>query len=237
VVGKWVIEPQASLAWWQVNPHLNHLWATTCPGDAFWMPGDGNTGGWKIDLSLLPADYGFTGNYYRGSGRNLSPPEHIPLFHRKDVQRVCGEAVHGEVVMRDASGWRSITGNVVVDAGSLETGSDIRDGGMHSILETMKYPTLSFRLDSLEDIQPGDTLRATAVGIFTLRDIGTPVSVPVKVWRDAGGLRVVGKFMIPTDALLTTYHMSAFKLGLGVAHRLWRELHMGFDLVLVPPPA
>ena len=27
----WVADPKSSLAWWQVSPHYNQLWATTCP--------------------------------------------------------------------------------------------------------------------------------------------------------------------------------------------------------------
>ena len=35
----WTVDPKASLAWWQINPHLGHLWATTCPQEPSWKPG------------------------------------------------------------------------------------------------------------------------------------------------------------------------------------------------------
>src|SRR5882672_8525183 len=38
---RWVVDSRSSLAWWQVSPNLNHLWATTCPGDSSWRPGEG----------------------------------------------------------------------------------------------------------------------------------------------------------------------------------------------------
>src|SRR5882757_8516136 len=53
---RWTVDPKASLAWWQVSPHLNHLWATTCPGEPSWRPGEGRSSGWNINPYLeLPA--------------------------------------------------------------------------------------------------------------------------------------------------------------------------------------
>ena len=46
---RWTADKRASLAWWQINPHLNHLWATTCPEEPSWRPGEGRSGGWVID--------------------------------------------------------------------------------------------------------------------------------------------------------------------------------------------
>src|SRR6267143_933066 len=96
VAGKWQIEPQTSLAWWQVNPHFNHLWATSCPRDPFWQPGEGASDGSAIDLYSLPNSH---------SGGRLSPPEEIPLFRRLVVMPLCGQAVAGEVVLPKASSW------------------------------------------------------------------------------------------------------------------------------------
>jgi len=167
--------------------------------------------------------------------RVLSPPEQIPLFPRLEVKSVCGQAVVGEVVLPKTATWDGMTGRVTVEANTVITGNDNRDRYMFTIIETQRYPEYSFRLEQLENIQPGDTLNATAKGVFTLRGIDRPVSVPVKAWREGDDIRVTGKFMIPVSELLEKYHMSRFKLGLGVGGALWRELHMGFDLILVPP--
>jgi len=37
---RWVIDRKTSLAWWQMDPHYEHLWATTCPADPSWQPGE-----------------------------------------------------------------------------------------------------------------------------------------------------------------------------------------------------
>src|SRR5688572_32909464 len=46
----WVVEPTSSSAWWQMNPHFGHLWATTCPADPNWSAGEGNSGGYAPQL-------------------------------------------------------------------------------------------------------------------------------------------------------------------------------------------
>src|SRR5437867_3402788 len=46
------VDPKASLAWWQMSPHLNHLWATTCPEEPTWRPGEGRSAGWIIDQAV-----------------------------------------------------------------------------------------------------------------------------------------------------------------------------------------
>jgi len=212
-----------------MNPNYDHLWATSCPGDPFWMPGGGNTGGFEVDFSRLPKDF-------KGSGKSMSPPEQIPVFPRKAVRPVCGQAVRGEAVMRDGSSWNGITGSVVIDANSVITGNTFRDTYMYSVIETGRYPTFSFRLDSLANVQAGDTLKATAVGVFTFRGIDRPVNVAVRAWRLGDNkIRVKGKFMMDAQDLVNGYGMSKFKLGLGVTQGLWKELHMGFDLIFVPP--
>jgi hypothetical protein len=50
----------------------------------------------------------------------------------------------------------------------------------------------------------------------------------------SGGMRVRGKFFVPTDELVPTYNLSLFHLGLGVGVRIWRQLWMGVDLLMQP---
>ena len=50
----WTIDPKTSIAWWQMSPHLNHLWATTCPADPSWQPGEGRDEGWQVDYATRP---------------------------------------------------------------------------------------------------------------------------------------------------------------------------------------
>ena len=44
----------ASLVWWQVDPHYNHLWSTTCPNDPSWQPGEGRDAGWQVNYKTRP---------------------------------------------------------------------------------------------------------------------------------------------------------------------------------------
>jgi hypothetical protein len=218
----WVVDERTSLAWWQMNPHIDHLWATTCPGDPSWQPGDGHSGGWSIDRDRLP-------DGHKGSSSALSPSEHIPLFPREEVREVCTPAVAGEIVVGDASTWDGVEGRVAVDVNGLETGSNLRNRFTVGLFAA--HSEIAFRVDRLENVQRGDTLRATAVGILELRGVETPMEVPIKAWREADGLRVVGKFQVPARDLIRVYGMSRWKLGLG-ATSIWKELHMGIDVVL-----
>jgi hypothetical protein len=186
-------------------------------------------GGWLIDRSRFPTGH-------KGSSSGLAPPEHIPLFPREEVRAVCTPAVRGQIVVRDASTWDGVEGTVALDASSLTTGSDMRDRFTEKILQATRYPNVGFRLERLENVQPGDTLRATAVGIFELRGVETPMEVPITAWREAGGLRVVGQFQIPARDLIFVYGMSRWKLGLGVGGGIWKELHMGVDFLLRAAP-
>src|SRR5438132_6545877 len=86
---RWVVDSKASLAWWQINPHLHHLWATTCPGEPSWRPGEGRSSGWAINpaLPLAETGYGLTDDTI-----------HVPKYPRHRIhQGVCAEAVRGDV--------------------------------------------------------------------------------------------------------------------------------------------
>ena len=84
----------------------------------------------------------------------------------------------------------------------------------------------------LVDVQMGDTVTARAVGRFQCRGRGQRMSVPIRIWREAAGLRVVGKFTMPAADLVEVYEISRLALGLGVGTGIWKYLHLGFDVVL-----
>lgn len=54
----------------------------------------------------------------------------------------------------------------------------------------------------------------------------------VRAWPESGGLRVLGKFRIPAQAITHEYGISSIALGLGVGVRIWQDLFMGVDLLL-----
>lgn len=227
---RWTADRQASLAWWQVNPHLSHLWATTCPEEPSWRPGEGHSGGWSIDQVFRPAKHGFAG---------VSDTTIIPLYPRRKVRSVCTEAVTAEVLVADTAAWRGVRGRVVVKADALVGGEDRRDAyARQAILEANRYPEIRFTLDSLVGVtRQADTLRGTAVGVFTMHGVSQPMTAGIRAWPEAGGVRVLGKFHVDANQLVSVWGISKFALGLGVATKIWQDLYMGVDLLLRPEAA
>ena len=224
---RWTVDPKASLAWWQIDPHLNHLWATTCPQEPSWRPGEGRSAGWYIDQMLHSSKTGFA---------NTRDTINVPLYPRRRVRSVCAEAVSGTVsAPASGGGWRGTRAEVTVRADALISGENMRDAFTRkAVLETTRYPEIKFTVDSLSDAtQQGDTVRATAFGVFTLHGVSRPMTAQVRAWPDpAGGMRVLGKFKVPTAELTADYGISNYALGLGVHTRIWHDLFMGVDLLL-----
>jgi len=222
---RWTIDPKGSLAWWQISPHLEHLWGTTCPEEPSWVPGWGRSGGpWTKDGSVV-------------AHPSAWDTVHIPLFPRPRVRFVCTEAVQGEFVAPDTMSWKGARGRVVVQAKALVTGQRFRDGFAHNVvLHVNDYPEIRFSFDSIVDVTrgPGDTLMARAVGSLVVRGVGKPITAPITVWHEAGGVRVLTRFHFPAPVLTDEFKMSPYALGLGVRMGVWKEVWMGADLLLRP---
>jgi hypothetical protein len=223
---RWAVEPQSSLAWWQINPHMSHLWATTCPAEPSWRPGEGHTGGWSFaDALRMPIDAG------------ISDTINVPLYPRYEARDICGDAVRGTVVAPDTATWRGVRGEFVVRANALVTGMRQRDEFAHRILETEKYPDLRFVLDSLTDVRRvGDSLAGTAFGVLTVHGVAQPMRASVTAFSEGGGLRVLAKMRTPARDLVREYGLSTVALGLGIGVRIWQDLFMGVDLLLREEP-
>ena len=73
---RWTVDSKTSLAWWQMSPNLNHLWATTCPGDPSWRPGEDRSPGWNFDPNLRLPKTGYS---------NVDDTINVPLFPRHRV--------------------------------------------------------------------------------------------------------------------------------------------------------
>jgi len=223
---RWTVDPKASLAWWQVSPHLNHLWATTCPGEPSWRPGEGRSSGWNINPYLqLPAT-GYA---------NVEDTVHVPLYPRRRVHPVCVEAVRGEVVVPDTVHWRGMRGKVGVQGDALITGETMRDVAMHQVLQTAQFPEISFTLDSLVGMtKQADTLFGSAVGTLAVRGVQEPTTAAVKAFPEAGGMRVLSKWRIPATTLQLKLIPQLRTLGLGVNTLIWKDFFMGADLLFRP---
>ena len=221
------VDPRTSLAWWQVNPHLNHLWATTCPEEPSWRPGEGRSSGWVIGEGLRPPKHGYAA---------VSDTSIVPVYPRKAVLPLCSEAVEGEVVVADTVRWQGVSGEVIVRAEALITGEERRDAyTRQAIFQIERYPEIRFFIDSIVNVtEQADTLRGTVVGRFNVHGVTKPMTAAVRAWHETRGLRVLAKFRVDAQDLTEQYGFSRFALGLGVVTRIWQDLFMGVDLVLRP---
>lgn len=223
------VDSKSSLAWWQVSPHLGHLWATTCPAEPTWRPGEGHGVGWILGTgSRAPQQDQHGGNDTTA----------IPLYPRFIPLPVCGEAVTGEVRAADAVRWDRVAGEVVVKAEALVMGETRRDAfARKSVMEVRRYPDIRFTIDSLVSVtRQADTVRGTAVGVFRFHGVSTPMAVPVRAWPEAGGLRAQAKFSVPAQDLVEKFGLSRVALDMGVKAWVWRDLYMGIDVVLRASP-
>jgi len=222
---RFTVDERASLAWWQISPHLNHLWATTCPQEPNWQPGDERGSGWAFDPKKAPK----TGH------SNAIDTIHVPIYPRPvgQAQPICPTAVRGEFSAADINNFSGVKGLISIRSDAFVTGLPMRDNyAQKAVLQSQAYPDIRFHLDSLTNVQRGDTMSAIAVGKFELRGVSNPMTVPIKAWKEAGGLRVVGKFTMPPSDLVEKYHVSQLSLGLGVGTGIWHYLHLGFDVIL-----
>ena len=222
---RWTVVPKASLAWWQMSPNLNHLWATTCPEEPSWRPGEGRSGGWTISGGLNTSKYGYAA---------IADTVNVPLYPRWEARSICTEALNGQILVADTVRWRGVRGDVAVRAEALVTGSEERDlFTRRAILQTNRYPEMRFVIDSVVNVtRRADTLSGTAVGVFRLREVATPTTAAVQAWPVADGLRVLAKFRVPAESMVSVYGLSSYALGLGVGVKIWQDLFMGVDLLL-----
>jgi hypothetical protein len=214
---RWTIDPIRSLAWWQINPHLNHLWATTCPREPSWRPGEDR----------------FSGPQRPPTGYAAIVDTVVPIYPRKWALPLCEPALRGEITTDDTLTWKGTRGLIVVRAAAISIGQPMRDEySRKAIFDVAKYPDLRFTIDSLINVRPGDSLRADIVGSFEFRGVKKPVIAAARAWREAGGIRVTARFDMTPHDLVDTFGMSKLALGLGVGSEIWKYVHAGVDVVL-----
>jgi hypothetical protein len=225
---KLVADKKSSLAWWQINPHMNHLWATSCPGEPSWRPGEGRSSGWVIGKMFRPPKHGDAA---------ISDTTIVPLYPRRRVRPVCAEAVTASVTVNDTSNWSGVSGDVSVKVEGIVTGEDNRDEyAREKILQTTQYPEVSYHIDSIAEVRESrDTVRAMGYGTLTLKGVKQPnIKSSLRFWPEEGGLRVLGKLRFDALDLINVYGISSFALGLGVGVRMWEHVYLGVDLLMRP---
>lgn len=223
----WTPDPKSSLAWWQINPHMNHLWASTCPQEPSWRPGEGRSGGWTITQAFRPPKHGDAA---------VSDTTIIPLYPRRRARSVCTPAVTGRVQIADTTSWTGVRGWITVRAADLVNGDGPRDDyTKQSVTDVTQFSEIKFQIDSLVRVtRVRDTVKATAVGVFMFRGVSQPMTASIRSYPDESGRRVHGKFHFPALDLIKVYGISGFVLGMGVATRIWYDIWGGVDLVMRP---
>ena len=103
----------------------------------------------------------------------------------------------GEIRFDPATGKAS--GEVVVDAASGESGSDARDSRMHkNILESGKYPEITFRPDRVEGTLAASGASEVRVhGSFGIHGAEHEITIPVEVKMEPEQVTATMRFPVP----------------------------------------
>jgi len=107
------------------------------------------------------------------------------------------QALRGRIEYSNATG--ALRGEIVVDATSGQSGDAGRDKKMHAeILESEKYPAISFRPDRLEGkLAPAGESAVEVHGNFTLHGADHELSVPATVKLEGGRWTASARFTVP----------------------------------------
>ncbi len=104
---------------------------------------------------------------------------------------------HGALQFGPASG--KISGEIVVDAKSGESGSGMRDRKMHKeILESERYPDISFRPDRIEGKVAGQGKSSVMIhGLFSIHGVDHEITVPADVELSTDHWTATVRFTVP----------------------------------------
>ena len=104
---------------------------------------------------------------------------------------------HGALQLEPSAG--KLSGEIVVDAKSGESGSGMRDRKMHKeILESDRYPEISFRPDRVEGAVASQGKSSVKVhGIFRIHGVDREITVPAEVEMFADRWTATVHFTVP----------------------------------------
>lgn len=103
---------------------------------------------------------------------------------------------HGELQLQPAG---KVSGEIVVDAASGNSGSGMRDRKMHKeVLESGRYPEIDFRPDRFDgDVATQGKSSVMVHGMFSIHGTGREITVPAQVERDGDHWTANVHFTIP----------------------------------------
>ncbi|HEY3971684.1 MAG TPA: YceI family protein [Candidatus Sulfotelmatobacter sp.] len=118
------------------------------------------------------------------AGFQFDPAQSSVKFTLGDVLHTVRGNFHlkrGALQLDSVSG--KISGEIVVDAASGESGSGMRDRKMHKeVLESERYPDISFRPDKIEGAVANPGKSAVRVhGVFNIHGMDREITVPAEV--------------------------------------------------------
>jgi len=112
--------------------------------------------------------------------------------------------VHGEFRLKEGTlrfdpSTGKISGQVIVDARSGQSGNTSRDGRMHrEILDAERYPEIAFRPDRVEGaIAPAGASQVKIHGVFSIHGGDHEITVPADVRTIGGDYDVTARFDVP----------------------------------------
>jgi polyisoprenoid-binding protein YceI len=106
---------------------------------------------------------------------------------------------HGALQLDPTSG--KVSGEIVVDAKSGDSGSGMRDRKMHrEVLESEKYPEISFRPDRVEGAVARNGKSSVKVhGMFGIHGVDREITVPAEVEMAADHWTAAVHFTVPYE--------------------------------------
>jgi|SRR5579871_953833 len=106
---------------------------------------------------------------------------------------------HGALQIDPTS--RKVSGEIVVDAGSGDSGSGMRDRKMNKeVLESARYPEISFRPDRFEGAVPSEGKSSVMVhGTFSIHGVNREVTVPAQVETSGDHWSATVHFTVPYE--------------------------------------
>jgi polyisoprenoid-binding protein YceI len=130
----------------------------------------------------------------------VDPAQTVVKFTLGDVLHT----VHGSFRLKQGSlqldeGSGKLTGEIVVDAKSGDSGSKMRDGKMHrEVLESEQYAEIKFRPDRIEgSVNPRGKSTVKVRGIFTIHGVDREIAVPAEADLEADHWTATLHFTIP----------------------------------------
>ena len=130
----------------------------------------------------------------------LDPAQTTVKFTLGDVLHTVHGTFHlkqGALQFEPVSG--KISGEILVDAKSGESGSGVRDRKMHKeILESERYPEIAFRPDKIEGAVASQGKSSVEVhGMFSIHGVDHEITVPAEVEVSADHWTATVHFTVP----------------------------------------